>query len=215
MVERYNTVVYSFDLASPRITANDIHEWIFAVLRIPEHSVQMIQIDGINRHVYIKLADADSVYALLRDTAGQAEYKYPTGDMSIVHIALAGNGTKRIRVANLPSEASNDTLKAALAPYGKIMDIQNERWSKVYRYRLSAGNDGFITTRPVPLDCCRPAGPPVIRWAAAHLLWLWRVGTHVPEVPSTPQNDNKDLHDGCHVCFYCYGEHSNGRKLLE
>ena len=154
MVERYNTVVYSFDLASPRITANDIHEWIFAVLRIPEHSVQMIQIDGINRHVYIKLADADSVYALLRDTAGQAEYKYPTGDMSIVHIALAGNGTKRIRVANLPSEASNDTLKAALAPYGKIMDIQNERWSKVYRYRLSAGNDGFITTRPVPLECC-------------------------------------------------------------
>ena len=78
MAERHNTVVCSFDLASPRITAHDIHEWIFAVLRIPEHSVQMIQIDGIKRHVYIKMAYADSVLALLQDTAGQAKYKYPT-----------------------------------------------------------------------------------------------------------------------------------------
>jgi hypothetical protein len=36
--------------------------------------------------------------------------------MSIVHIALANLGTKGIRVANLPPEASNDNLKAALAP---------------------------------------------------------------------------------------------------
>ena len=134
-----HTVVCSFDLASPRITAHDIHKWIFAVLRITEHSVQMIQIDGIKRHVYIKLADADSVHAVLQDTAGQAQYKYPTGEVSIVHIALAGLGTKRIRVANLPPEASNDTLKAALAPYGKIMNIQNERWSKVYRYPVDNG----------------------------------------------------------------------------
>jgi len=73
MAERHNTVVCSFDLASPTITAHDIHEWIFAVLRIPEHKVRMIKIDGIKRHVYIKLADADSTLALLRDTAGQAE----------------------------------------------------------------------------------------------------------------------------------------------
>jgi hypothetical protein len=132
MAERHNTVVCSFDLTSTRITAHDIHEWISAVLRIPEHKVQMIQTDGIKRHVYIKLEDADSVLALLRDTAGQAEYKYLTGEFSIVHITLAGLGTKCIHVANLPPEVSNDTLRAALAPYGKIMDIQNERWSKVY-----------------------------------------------------------------------------------
>jgi hypothetical protein len=139
MAERHNTVVCSFDLSSPRITAHDIREWISAVLQLPEHSVQMIQIDGIKRHVYIKLADADSVNAQLQDTAGQAEYKYPTSEMSVVHIALAGLGTKRIRVANLPPEASNDTLKAALAPYGKILNIQNEPWSKVYRYPVDNG----------------------------------------------------------------------------
>ena len=139
MAERHNTVVCSFDLASPRITAHDIHEWIFAVLRIPEHNVRLIQIDGIKRHVYIKLADADSALALLRDTAGQAEYKYPTGELSKVNITLAGLGTKRIRVANLPPEVPNDTLRAALAPYGKIMEIRNEQWSKIYRYPVDNG----------------------------------------------------------------------------
>jgi hypothetical protein len=120
MAERHNTVVCSFDLSSPRITSYDIHEWIFAVLRIPEHTIKMIQVDGIKRQVYIKLADTESVLALLRDTAGQAEYKYPSGDLSIVNTALAGLGTKRIRIANLPPEVSNDTLRATLAPYGKI-----------------------------------------------------------------------------------------------
>jgi hypothetical protein len=99
----------------------------------------MIQTDGMKGHVYIKLTDADSVHALLQDTAGKADYKYPTGEMSIAHIALAGLGTKRIRVANLTPEASNDTLKAALTLFGKIMNIQNERWSKFYRYLVHNG----------------------------------------------------------------------------
>jgi hypothetical protein len=73
MAERHNTVVCAFDPTSHRITAHDIHDWIFAVLQIPEHSVQMVQIDGIKRHVYIKLEEHDTVQALLRDTAGQAE----------------------------------------------------------------------------------------------------------------------------------------------
>jgi len=66
-------VVRSVYLSSPRITAYDIHEWLFAVLLIPEHTVQMIEIDCIKRHVYIKLADTESELALLRDTAVQAE----------------------------------------------------------------------------------------------------------------------------------------------
>jgi hypothetical protein len=99
----------------------------------------MIQIDGIKRHVYIKLTDNESVLTLLRDTAGQAEYKHPTGELTIVHITLAGLGTKRVRVANLPPEVPNDTLRAALVPFGKIVDIQNERWAKTYRYAVDNG----------------------------------------------------------------------------
>jgi len=57
MAERHNKIVCTFDTTSPRITACDIHEWIHQVLRIPEHTVSMIQTDGTKRHVYIKLID--------------------------------------------------------------------------------------------------------------------------------------------------------------
>jgi hypothetical protein len=45
-----------FEPSSPKISAYDIHEWIF-ILHIPEQLVKMIQIDGTNRHVYVKIND--------------------------------------------------------------------------------------------------------------------------------------------------------------
>jgi len=47
MTERLNTLVSTLDPASPRITAYDIHEWIYDTLRLPDSDVLMIQIDGI------------------------------------------------------------------------------------------------------------------------------------------------------------------------
>ena len=72
MAERHNTVVCTFDPSSPRIMAHDIHEWIYATLRLPEQKVTMIQIDGIKRQVFIKLLDNESVHALLSETGVQA-----------------------------------------------------------------------------------------------------------------------------------------------
>ena len=137
MAERHNTLVCSFDPSSPRITAYDIHECIYASLRIPEHKVHMIQIVGLKRLVYIRRGGSESVLALLRDTGRQVEYKYPTGEPSIASLAMAGMGTKPIRIANLPPEVPNDTLRATLAPFGKDLYIQAEMWSKVYRYSVS------------------------------------------------------------------------------
>jgi hypothetical protein len=152
MAERHNTVVCSFDPFSPRITAYDIHEWIFATLRIPEHKVTMIQTDGIKRQVFTKLPDNESVHAILRETGGQAEYKYPSGELSMVNMALAGMGTKRIRVANLPPEVPNDMLRAALAPLGNMQGTHVEMWSKAYRYSVANGirQVSITLTRHVP-----------------------------------------------------------------
>ena len=104
MAERHNTIVCTFDPTSPCITEYDIHEWIHQVLRIPEHTVSMIQIDGTKRQIYIKLIDNVYVQALLREANGQAEYKHHNGVLSIANIAMAGMGTKRVRIANLPPE---------------------------------------------------------------------------------------------------------------
>jgi len=78
----------------------------------------------------IKMAENDKVLAVLRDTGGQIEYKYTTGQVWIVTLAMSGLGTKCMRVANLPPELSHEALRAALTPHGKILDIQVERWSK-------------------------------------------------------------------------------------
>jgi hypothetical protein len=70
---------------------------------------------------------------------GQAEYKYPTGEMSLVNITMAGMGTKRIRLTSLTTEVSKETVGASLTPYGKILDIHHETWNRAYRYTTSNG----------------------------------------------------------------------------
>ena len=99
----------------------------------------MIQIVGIKRQVFIKLTDSESMHAMLHETSGRAEYKYPNGEIYIVNIDIAGMGIKRIRVANLPPEVQNDTLQRSLTVYGKVMNVYAETWAKTYRYKVSNG----------------------------------------------------------------------------
>jgi hypothetical protein len=134
MTERHNTLVCAFDPASPRITAYDIHEWIYVTLRLPDSDVLMIQIDGIRRQVYIKMTTKEKVQAVLLVTGGQTQYKYPTGKLATVTLDIAGLGTKRLRMANLPPETTQEEIRSSLAPYGNIIKIETEQRSKHYRY---------------------------------------------------------------------------------
>jgi hypothetical protein len=97
----------------------------------------MIKFDGIKRQAFIKSVDNESVHALFRDTSSRAEYKYPNGELSILNRHLAGMGTKRVGVAGLPPEITNNTLHASPVSYGKVLNIQAEMWCKAYRYRVS------------------------------------------------------------------------------
>ena len=46
---------------------------------------------------------------------------------------------RRVRVASLPPEVEDKTLKMALGAFGEIRDIQPEMWSNSYRYRVCSG----------------------------------------------------------------------------
>jgi len=70
MGDRRNTIVCKFDMQSPRISAYDIHEWIFTQLRIEEDEVLMVQIDDIQRVVYVKLQREQRLTQLLQTTQG-------------------------------------------------------------------------------------------------------------------------------------------------
>jgi hypothetical protein len=48
-------------------------------------------------------------------------------------------GFTRIRVANLPPEVKEEVLKAAIVPYGTVINIREEKWSRVYRYVVANG----------------------------------------------------------------------------
>ena len=139
MAERKHTVVCIFEQNSPRISAFEIHEWIYEQLHISEESLNMIQIDGIRRHVYLKFVNELYVTELLRMSKGRMEYRHLTGEISAVRLEPAGMGTRRIRIANLPPETAEDTLRTALAPYGDIVSIQEEVWSRTYRYKVANG----------------------------------------------------------------------------
>ena len=119
MAKRLNTIVCTFDPASPKITAFEIHEWIHNTFWIPQQNVTVIQIDGIRREVFIKLANNDSVQTLLRDTSGEAKCKHHSGEVSTVGIAVAGLGTKRVRLENLPPDCLILQLRHRLPLLGK------------------------------------------------------------------------------------------------
>ena len=65
MSDRQNTLVCVFDTRSPRIPAFHIHEWIYEKMKIPEHDIRMIQIDGTRRNVFIKFATNEWMQSVL------------------------------------------------------------------------------------------------------------------------------------------------------
>jgi len=152
MAIRSNTIVFTFDPASPRITTHDIHEWLHEEIRIQEQKVQTIQIDGIKRQVYVKLTDKDYMSSIINSTGGSGAYTHHTGEISRVEIAVAGMGYKKLRIANLPPEVVDDTLRTALAPFGQVLDIQNEKWARIYRYTVDNGIQQvtMVLTQHVP-----------------------------------------------------------------
>jgi hypothetical protein len=100
----------------------------------------MIQVDGPGRKVYIKLTDNTRMQTLIQDTQGRLEFKHDNGVISQVRVEIAGMGIKKIRIANLPPEAPDRTLRDILTTYGDFKSITEEQWTKAYRYKVSNGS---------------------------------------------------------------------------
>jgi hypothetical protein len=60
-----------FDLKSPRISAFDIHEWLYEQLHIDENTLTKIRIDGIKRHIDLKFVEDKHVIDILQASNGQ------------------------------------------------------------------------------------------------------------------------------------------------
>jgi hypothetical protein len=52
---------------------------------------------------------------------------------------MAEMGTREVRIANQPPETSDRVIRVVLGPYGEIVAIHEENWSKMYRYPMANG----------------------------------------------------------------------------
>jgi hypothetical protein len=89
--------------------------------------------------MYIKFKNTERMQQILTDTEGQMEFKHDNGEISKVTIEPAGMGMRRIRIANLPPEVNDRTIKNMLMRYGEIKEITEETWSRNYRYKIYNG----------------------------------------------------------------------------
>jgi hypothetical protein len=122
MSDRQNTLVCAFEMKSPRISAFQIHEWIYETLKLPENDLSMIQIDGPRRHVFIKFTNTERMQQVLQKTNGQTEFRHDNGEVSKVNIEPAEMGVRRIRIANLPPEVNDRTIRK----YGEVKEISED-----------------------------------------------------------------------------------------
>jgi hypothetical protein len=131
--------VCTFDKDSPRITAYDIHEWIYTKLRLESEDVATIQVDGPKRSVFIKTIQAQTAEELIRRTNGATTYEHVTGEISRFSLCPAGLGRRSIRIANLPPEMPADIIRNHLTKYGTVQSVTEEKWSNIYRYNVGNG----------------------------------------------------------------------------
>ena len=122
MSESQNSFVCTFDHKSTRISAFDIHEWIYKQLQV-ENAVNVVQVDGPRSQVYVNFGEIQCLQKVLHSTNGKSEYKHDNGEISQVEITMAGMGSKRVRTANLPPEISDGTVCYAFSNYGEIQAI--------------------------------------------------------------------------------------------
>jgi len=106
----------------------------------------MIQIDGPRRRVFTKFNTSDQTQSILQSTKGKMEFQHDNGELSIVQIELAGMGTRRIRITNLPPEVPNRTIRHTLSTYGDIKKISEDVWSRAYRYPVYIGIRIVVTS---------------------------------------------------------------------
>jgi hypothetical protein len=123
---------------SPRISAHNIHEWIFETLHIVEDDIKVLQIDGPRRKVYIKFKTGKMMeYTNLQQ--GYYDCTHDTGEVTQVQVSPIGLGHRTVRVANLHPETSDTAIRTAIEYYGDVKSITDEQWSPTYRYEVANG----------------------------------------------------------------------------
>ena len=67
------------------------------------------------------------------------EFKHDNGEITQVNIEIAGMGSKKFRIGNLPPEINEYDIRASLSKYGEVRSIRDEMRASVYRCKVYNG----------------------------------------------------------------------------
>jgi hypothetical protein len=125
-------MICAFEKDSPRISAIEINDWIYKKLQFPEQDVLMAQMDGIHRHVNIKVRDPGILEDVIAQNNGALTYEHNEGVISNAAISMAGLGKQRIRIANLPPALCAATVREIreemCSSYIDIRCVTESKW---------------------------------------------------------------------------------------
>jgi hypothetical protein len=83
-------------MRSPKISAFDLHEWIYSTIKIPDYEIRIIQKDGPIRRVYIKFVSDEKMNTHIQNIQGSHEYRHANGELSLVEVSLTGLGYRSV-----------------------------------------------------------------------------------------------------------------------
>lgn len=144
---RLNTIVFCFPAEVERPKAIEVHRFLKTTVNLSPQDVLCIQLDAQVKRFFVKLSSSERCEAIVSRLGGEYPFKLADGsDVIVVARHASGLGRRVVRVFDVPYEAPNTAIDAALSPYGRIVSIQMEKWSFEGYFQCPNG------TRQVTID---------------------------------------------------------------
>ena len=124
---RKNTICGAFQPESPQARALQVHNFLFNELKLHFHELITIELEPGVKKFYFKLNDQQRFRQIL--DLGSARFVHDDGETSQVLLTDAGSpGYRVLRLFRLPLELPDADVTAALAPYGRVIEVAYEKW---------------------------------------------------------------------------------------
>ncbi|KAJ4427044.1 hypothetical protein ANN_26843 [Periplaneta americana] len=138
-IQRKNTIKITFPAEAVKPTALELHNWIDAELNITPDQVEMIQLNTLERSIYLKLTSVTQYERLMNTYEGEVNFKYENQSIIKVSFQRADINAITVRIFNVPPEVENNLVNQSLSQYGTVKTIRAELWSTQYKFPVNNG----------------------------------------------------------------------------
>jgi len=119
---------------------------MFAQMFITQQDITIVHIDEPKGKAYIKFHDIRRTEDVLKLTRGRVEYRSNKGEIAIANIKAEGLGKRQVPITHLLPEMSDEVLQTVPLRYGKGMEFQAEKYSRIYSYPVANGTGSAMIT---------------------------------------------------------------------